>query len=391
MILDKVFKNEKGEPESFFDTILGANNPEDYIYTFAEAKAIKLISDMISKTEIFTYELQDKKIKDIKNNIYWRLNIQPNFIETGARFRKKLATKLLIDKKVLILMNKYKEEPHLLYVADSFDSSKDIYKGKSFKNIKLCDDEGNTFNVNKEYTIDNSIYITLNDNSKARANFKIQSGKILSTIIKKYKRSNSEKWKLKRPGDQMPVRDAITGKQFTYDDYKDMVSQGLLTEEDVIIMLSEKFDLINLNKDNSQSLADYKDMIKIIGDTVASSYGIPLDIFYGNKTEKSTGNEDFITFAVEPIMKLIEDGFNIGVVGKENYLKGEKVEFNRQRMQYINVLDKANSIDKLTADGFSRNEINKLLGLPHIPEKWADEHHITKNYEVVEGGAKNGE
>ena len=388
MILDKIFKNEKGEYISFYDTILGKSDTKDYIYTIAEAKAINLISDMISKTEILTYVLQGKKIKDIKDDIYWRLNIQPNFIQTGTRFKKKLAVKLLTDRETLILMNKYKEEPDLLYIAESFNATKDIYIGKTFKDIKIVDDRGNTLDVKKNYNKDNSIYLTVDDNKFSSQNFKTQSGNLLDVIQKKYKRSNSEKWKLKRPGQQLPMKDAVTGQQLTYDDYKEQVAQGLLSEEDTITMLSEAFDLINLNKDREQSLADYKDMIKIISDTVANLYGIPLDIFYGNKTEKSTGNEDFITFAVEPKIKIIEDGLNIGVVGKENYLKGEYVEFNRQKMQYINVLDKANNIDKLTADGFSRNEINKLLGLPHIPEKWADEHHITKNYEKMEGGAK---
>ena len=115
-------------------------------------------------------------------------------------------------------------------------------------------------------------------------------------------------------------------------------------------------------------------------------------MFFGNKTEKSTGNEDFITFAVDPYFELIEDGLNITLVGKKDYLKGEYVKFNRTNITHKDVLDCGTGIDKLTANRFSRNEINKLLKLPKIDEVWADEHALTKNYENTKGGAKeNGE
>ena len=39
-------------------------------------------------------------------------------------------------------------------------------------------------------------------------------------------------------------------------------------------------------------------------------------------------------------------------------------------------------------NGFSRNEINKFLKLPHIDEEWADQHNLTKNYGNVKGGAE---
>ena len=121
------------------------------------------------------------------------------------------------------------------------------------------------------------------------------------------------------------------------------------------------FDLINLNKDSKKDLTDFEKSMKQILDGVAQKWNIPLDIFYGNKTEKSTGNSDFITFAVDPYFETIEDGFNASLVGKEDYLKGEYVKFNRTNLTHKDVLDCGTGIDKLTANRFSRNEINKLL------------------------------
>ena len=112
------------------------------------------------------------------------------------------------------------------------------------------------------------------------------------------------------------------------------------------------------------------------------------NIFYVSKTEKSTGTNDFITLAVEPYFKTLEDGFNTSLVGKHDFLQGEYIEFNKSNIIHRDILESATGIDKLIAVGFSRNEINKLLGLPEIDEDWANEHYITKNYQNAKGGAK---
>lgn len=391
MIFDKMFKNESGDFINIFDVFFGGENSKEYIYTIAEAKAINLISQFISKTEILTYEMnKEKKIEENRGEIYWRLNIQPNFIENGTMFLKKLVIRLLVDKEALIIMNGNGKGAKLLYIADDFDCSNSILYEKTYKNIVISDHKGNSLPLEKQYNQDDSIYYSIADEhlTNAKNSFKINTGKLLGTISKKYIRENSAKWKLKRPGQQMPLKDAETGKDLSYEDYKKKITEGLISEEDAVVLLSEMFDLINLNKDNNTSLGDYKDIVKQIGDTVANSYGIPLDIFYGSKTEKSTGNDDFITFAIDPILELIEDGFNIGLVGKKNYLKGEKIMFNRFSMQHKDIWDAANGIDKLTGDGFSRNEINKFLKLPQIDEDWANKHNLTKNYGNMKGGAE---
>lgn len=55
MILDKIFKNEKGEYISIIDALFGKDNTTNYIYTLAEAHAIDLIAKTISKCEIQTF------------------------------------------------------------------------------------------------------------------------------------------------------------------------------------------------------------------------------------------------------------------------------------------------------------------------------------------------
>lgn len=389
MILDKLFKNSEGKFVSIIDVLFGNNNTTNYLYTLAEAHAIDLIAKTIAKCEIQTFEMKDKKIQKNKGDLYWTLNLQPNYNENGTKFIYKLATKLLTEGTALVIVNK-KAKMNLLYVADSYIPSKDILYGKTFTDVTISDDEGNSIPLNKTYNQNNSIYYTLkNENLEtASESFKDNTGKLLKALQKNFISANTPKWRLKNPGGQPTIMDAETKKEMSYTEYKTKMTEGLFSEEEAIVLLSEMFDLINLNKDSKSSLSDFEISTSKIGNAVAQKWNIPLDIFYGSKTEKSTGNNDFITFAVDPYFKLLEDGFNVSLVGKESFIKGEYISFNKFNITHKDIIDSANGIDKLMGDGFSRNEINELLGLPKINESWADEHYITKNYGNVEGGAE---
>lgn len=392
MILDKIFKNSNGEYVNIFDIISGNKDFQNYIYTISEAHAIDLIAKTIAKCEIQTFESIDKEIKKNKGNLYWILNLQPNPNETGTNFIYKWMTKLLTDGTALVVINKTAKR-NLLYVADEYKASNDILYGKKFTDVTLVDDEGNSIKLDKTYNSNNTIYLSLkNKNLKqASESFKINSQKILKAAQKSFINSNISKWRLKNPGGQATMMDAETKKEISYTDYKNKLTDGLFSEEDSIILLAEIFDLINLNKDVKKELSDYENIFTKIGNTVAQKWNIPLDVFYGNKTEKSTGTNDFITYGVDPYFELLEDGLNISLVGEESYINGEYIKINKLNISHKDLIDKASGWDKLISDGFSFNQLCELLGLPTINEEWANQHYITKNYANAKGGAENEE
>lgn len=371
--------------EIIFGISISDKEKSNYIYTLAEARAMDIIARLIASREIevFARRTDNKKIEAVKNELYWALNIEPNPNESGSRMLYKFIIRLLVDKKALIIVNNnfYQKTPSF-FVADYFDVDNQIMKKKTYYNIKISDSMNNSITLNKTYTPENAMFFSIKNTEieVASDGFKINTKKILNATQKKYTQSNFPKWRLKTPGGQPKIIDRKTGQEINYDQYKQTITNGLTAEEESIIMLSEIFGLENLNKDNNQSSSDLFSVYKEIGDEVACKWGIPLEIYYGKLTEKSNAINDFVTIGLNYYFNLIEDELNRCLVGKEDYISGEYIKFNKLTIKHKDILDSANNIDKLTGDGFSRNEINKFFELPYIDEAWANEHNLTKNY-----------
>ena len=206
-----------------------------------------------------------------------------------------------------------------------------------------------------------------------------------------YKMTNLNKFRLRIPGMQPTLKDPVTEKEVTYDQYKEKITKGLFDEEDAVLLLSDQFNLEKIDFGQSSSSKEWSDLEKKWSDKVAMSFNIPLDIFYGNKTDKSTSTNDFITFGILPHLQITEDALNAKIIGQENYLKGERIKINKFNMKYLDILESSTSMDKLFSNGYSHNEINEFIGLPRIEEEWADKHYITKNYQNAEIALEGGD
>ena len=391
--LNFIKSNEK--ESSFLDLIIGEKTKELYIKDLMIEKAVDMIAKTISKSEIkiFRYDNKEKKVKETIDDIYYRLNVRVNPNEEASSFFYRVISNLLKKQETLIVTSKdEKEKTSYLYLADDWNESKDIMRPKIYSKVVLSDLKGNTVTLDKTFNADDVIHLTLG-NSKIKQlldDFYRDFGEMLGIASKYYKLSNVKKWKFKVPGGQPAIKDPKTGEVITYDDYKKKVTDGLLSEKEAIVMLSEHFELSQLGNEKEKTSEDYRNMIKELGNIIATSFGIPLDVFWGSKTDKSTGTDDFITFAVAPILEIVEDGMNAKLLEKDNYLKGERIMIDKFKMKHFDIMDVASSLDKLTGIGFSHNDLRGFLGLPIIDEDWANEHNLTKNYANVKN-AKGGE
>ncbi|WP_159639118.1 phage portal protein [Erysipelothrix anatis] len=335
--------------------------------------AIDLIAKQISKAKFNYYENGQITADEVS----YKLNVKPNDIQLANSFWSDVARTLLKENEALILIQNKK-----LILAESFDMESSTLKSMKYTNVKYTLDGKNTYTVGA--SSENAIHLSLGDSDITNVieSFNNEYSEMIQVALKGYLRSNSKKFKLTLPGPNTQYEDQ-DGNEVSVDDYiKKKVLPNLLDLEDGVVSVPSSFQLEELNlKETSKTSSDTNDLIKKFGDYVAMMFCIPLDVFYGSQTEKSTGTNDFMTFAVMPIIKIIETGLNAGLISEKDYLNNTRIIANKFSMQYFNIMDISSSIDKLRSVGYSFNDTQTFIDEPTIDEEWANKRFITKNYQ----------
>ena len=105
-MFDFLFKDKKGEIESYME-IISVDGAKLLLSRFAIEKAAGMIANAIAKSE-FVVQRKGERVKD---ELYWRLNIQPNDNETATDFWKTVVRRLLIRQEALVWMQASMKRP----------------------------------------------------------------------------------------------------------------------------------------------------------------------------------------------------------------------------------------------------------------------------------------
>ena len=354
----------------------------------AISKAIDLIATAASSCIIENYAYKDNKIQEIQDIIYYKLNVRPNDNEIAQSFWYNFWSKLLWEQEVLVISLNHK-----MYLAEDFKYDNAILKNKTYYDIILKSDNDQELKLNRSFNSSEVIYLNLKD-SKAKKfldEFYKEFGVLLEVANIFYKHSNTPKYLFEYPGIQQPIKDAKTGEEITYEEYKSRITKGLLSEEPSVIMLSKNFSLDKMESGRTVSSEDYLKLKTSWEESVADSFLIPRNIYFGNNLDKNVDESYFLSYAVKPYLIMLEAALNSSIKTKVEYIKGERFKINMNSIKVYNLLDNATAFDKLYSDGFSHNDIRKVANLMPLDEEWANEHRITKNYsEDVSAESKGG-
>lgn len=383
-----LFEDKDGNIVDITDALISLKANELATKEFAMEKAINMIANSFAKCEmqIYKYDLKTKLVSQTKNSTYYSLNIRPNANENATTFWKDVIRKLFTEMEALVIV-----ENDQLLLADSFSISTEVLFPRRFTDVVV---DGYPFG--RSFSMKDVFYFSLGDSdlSKVISNFYSDYGTMLAFAKTDYKLKNKSLFKLKLPQGTAKIKtNTETGeKELTAQEYANMLAKKLFDEETIgILGLPSNVELEKLLGGEIKTSQDYRDMLKGAMDFMAMAFGIPLDIFYGNKTDKSTSINDYIAFAIAPLIELFEDELNSKLVTNAEYLLGSKIRIDQTKIQYFNILDVAEKAEALYRIGFTHNELRSFGGLEKVDEKWADERHVTSNYitnQLEKGGGK---
>ena len=180
-----------------------------------------------------------------------------------------------------------------------------------------------------------------------------------------------------------------TEVKVTMDEYKKEVQKMITSDKMQIINHGKGIEIKQLELKSNASISDLSSIIKEIFTECAMAYDIPVAAYMGTITEKSDAANEFITYAVSPVLSIIEDSMNAKLVGEECYLSGERIWIDISRYKHVDVIECADKLDKLRSIGFNFDEVRNLIGWDELQTDFSKERVITKNYTNDLGSGEN--
>lgn len=384
-MFDFLFRDKGGEEKSIMELIT-VDIKKLALSKMAIEKAENMIAKAIAKSE-FVVQRGNERVQD---DIYWMLNIRPNPNETATDFWIRAVKKILREDECVICILKSG-----IFIADSYNTDNSVTMPQVYKNITISAND-KTMTLNKNFSANDIIHLRTK-NRKIRGylekTLKLYNDTV-SALCEAKKIAGSPKFALNMDGNQPIIRKRDADgkeKSLTIDEYKKDIKR-LLESDDIEVLINStglKVEQMKITTDVSSE--DIAKLAKEIFTECAFAYDIPKAVFLGEITEKADSTNEFITYAVSWIVEIINDSMNAKMVGKEDYLKGEKIWIDISQYKHIDIIQSAANLDKLRAIGFSFDEILKLVGWEPLNTEFSKERVVTKNYTNNLGGGESGD
>lgn len=351
---------------------------------------IDLLANAIVLCEFQTFQ----KGKEHRGENYYLLNVSPNQNQNASEFYKKLISKMLKEKEVLVIMRDKQ-----LYIADSFNKTEYAFNENVYSEIQV-----NNLLMNKTYKESDVLYFQYQDqNVKNILEGLFESyGKLLTSAMNIYKRSNAKKLVLQ--GDFL--RPQTLEEQEQMEDLFNTQFKNWLEADKAgsVLPLQKNFNLVDMSgagKNGTAGVAltsrDIRALVDDVFDFYSMAFHIPRGLLKGDMADIEKQMDSLIMLGVKPLAEILTDEYNRKVYKKEGFLERSYAKLDASRIKVSDIAQIATAADKFFAIGVnSINDNLRMLGREPIDEEWANKRFVTKNYSLVEnienieGGENNG-
>ena len=336
---------------------------------------ISYIANTLSKCEFKTFE----EGKEVKNKLYYMLNVSPNPNQNSSQFINKFIENYYYYGHSLIV-----PQGNNIYCADNFDiDDSQPLKENQFYNIAF-----NTQQLKKKYKASEVFYIQL-DNKNVKAlidSLYMQYGEVISQALKAYKQSNGTKYKLIL--EQYRAGDAEFAK--IYNEVLQKQLKTFVENDNAVYPQYKGMDLQEFSSKNAKDTSDIVSMRKEIFEVVAQALKIPLSMMYGNITNMNEIVKVYLSICIDPLADMIGEEMTRKYYSFEEWKDGYRVEVDTSCINHIDILEVADKVDKAISSGVANiDELRKRLNMQPLETEFSTSHFITKNYALAENMLNN--
>lgn len=343
--------------------------------------SVNLIANTLSRAEFQTF----LDGKENKGTSYYILNVEANQNKSASLFWVETIRELLTNGEALVLL-----QNNNMYLANDFDREEFAFKENTYRDIKIGDYEL------KDTWYESQVLYLKHDNKKTIAAMNAiynDFSKLIASSIKGYQNSKSRKGKLSIPSNLPKTIDEEVDLQ---EHLKSTMKDFMDPEKDAIFPEEEGFTYTEITEakgsKSNDSGREPKNFINDIFDFIAVGFGIPPSLLKGDTVDTKDAVNNFLTFCINPIAKLIQDEINRKMYGKDEYTKGSYVKVDTSNIKAVDLRDIANSIDLLNRNGaLTIDDTLRILGKEPIGGDIGAMRFVTKNLEFLDKVLKEGQ
>ena len=157
---------------------------------------------------------------------------------------------------------------------------------------------------------------------------------------------------------------------------------------DAVLPLYNGQDYVDMSGSKTYTQETTRDLRAMIDDVMtydARALGIAPALLLGDVAGIDSAMQYTLTACIDPLTDMMSEEINRKRYGKAAVLRGDGVHIDTSTILHTDLIASSAQIEKLVSSGvFSVNGILRKLGESTIPEPWADEHFITKNFSTIQ-------
>lgn len=334
------------------------------------------IANAISKCEFKVY----KNGEEVKDELYYALNVDPNPNQSSSQFLNKLIFTLYEKNEVLVI-------PHnnRLYIADNYSIDEKPLKENIFTSVSV-----EKSLLKKAVKASEVFYFKLDDTGvkKLIDNLYNTYGQLFACAVSSYKRKNGAKYK-------MLIENVKAGDTSFNERFNTVIKQQLqafMENDNAVYPQFKGTDLQEFGNGTGQNADDVLKIRKEIFEVAAQALKIPQPMMYGNITNMQEIVKVFLSFCIDPLTDMLGEELTRKTNTFATWNGGKNfVRVDTTRINHIDILDIADKADKLIASGtLCVDEVREVLDKQPLDTEFSKKHWITKNYADAEQEAQTG-
>ena len=327
---------------------------------------ISYIANTLSKCEFKVFENGE----EVKNKLYYMLNISPNPNQNSSQFINKFVENYYYQGSALLVPN-----GNFLYCADNFDiDDSNPLKEFTFYNVTF-----NCQQLKKKHKASEVFYMKL-DNRDVKSlvdNLYAQYGEVISSAISAYKRANGQKYKLLL--DQYKAGDPEFAK--TYEEVIKKQLKSFIENDNAVYPQFKGTDLQEIKGTSAANTSDIVTMRKEIFETVAQALKIPLSMMLGNITNMNEIVKVYLSICIDPLADMIGEELTRKYYTFEEWQKGCKVKVDTSCINHVDILEVAQSVYNAVGSGVVNiDDMRNRLGWEELNTPVSKQYFLSKNF-----------